>query len=646
MCRYVYSLLLLAVILPSCVYAQQQVSVISRCGGTETVTIPSITDIDQDGMDDRLEQLLLDKFMPVIVQFSNENCPGPALNGTGDTNLVACHIYPVPQQYTRSSSYDSILIHPVALVPSRGLVPGLIWYNSLVKVNCAVLYGQDCGLLGHVADVEGFNFSIRYIGPDTLAGWMYDTLMSDWMGDTIQSISHAGTTCQQIETYPYKSLRASWGIDSVYASPNKHGNYLTISGCGSSFICNPGCGSAQIRKHVRNINLGEPNATMVTDMGNLYPAYIGNDPWSTANFLNSLGGNAGSIRDKMLLPLNSSFIVGHVLTAAEICPLYAHCFGPFEHSYSDQACAGAPYSFHGRRITQSGTYRDTLSNSNGCDSVVTLTLSVLLPDSATYQASVCSGDIYSFHGQQLSASGVYYTALTDIHGCDSTVKLMLTAHTPTPYSYSAVACDSGYSFAGIMRGSSGIYRDTVPDMYGCDSVVTLSLIIDSLQAPTWSAGPADTVLPHSHAMVLTGTHPTGGTYTGAGVHGNIFYVDSVVPGAYPIIYTYTDTLGCSRSVTRVIDVLTTGIVETDIAAGISLYPNPASDMIVAVSGIFDGREVGVTLYDMMGQIKAAPYTIHGQNVSISCGSLADGVYWIRFAVGGIYINKRFIKTNR
>ena len=36
----------------------------------------------------------------------------------------------------------------LAVVPAKGLVPGLVWYKPLVMVNCALLYGKDCGLLG------------------------------------------------------------------------------------------------------------------------------------------------------------------------------------------------------------------------------------------------------------------------------------------------------------------------------------------------------------------------------------------------------------------------------------------------------------------------------------------------------------------
>lgn len=642
MIRFLFCLLLMAAT-PLFIKAQQQATVISRCGGSEIVTIPSIIDADLDGMGDRLEQLLLNRFMPKIIQFSDESCPGPALDGTGDSNLIVCHIYPVPQQYTRSSSYDSILIHPVALVPARGLVPGLIWYYPLVKVNCAILYGQDCGSLGHTADVEGFNFSLKYTGPDTLAGWMYDTTLTHWMADTIQTVSHAGTLCQQIETRQMKSLYIPYGADSVYASPDKHGNYLTIGGCGSSFICNPGCGNTKSFKHVRPVNLGEPNATLVADLGSVYAAYAGNDPWTTANFLNAQGGNAGAIRDKMILPLSSAFIHGHVLTAPEICPLYAKCFGPFVHTFTDHTCAGVPYQFHARSLIQSGTYRDTLSNINGCDSVVTLTLNVLPKDSHSYQEAVCNGSSYTFHGQQLTTSGIYSEMLTNMYGCDSTVILDLTVRNAVGVAYTAVACDTTYVFGGRVLSASGIYMDTLTDVHSCDSVVTLSLTIDSLGPPVWGAGSADTFMAHSHAILLT-AQPTGGVYSGPGVNGNVFYIDSVSPGSHLLTYTYTDALGCSSSVTRTMVVVTTGLNETETPTQIALYPNPVSEMLVAESASFVGCQLYLTVYDVTGQVLIVPYYHRGSLVNVDCKSLADGVYWAKFMINGQSVSKRFVKA--
>ena len=64
-------------LLPCMLAAQQKAVIIDRCGGVDSITIPAIIDNDRDGMDDRLEQKLLNYFMPVIIQYDNENCPGP-----------------------------------------------------------------------------------------------------------------------------------------------------------------------------------------------------------------------------------------------------------------------------------------------------------------------------------------------------------------------------------------------------------------------------------------------------------------------------------------------------------------------------------------------------------------------------------------
>lgn len=362
--------------LPLIISAQQNVVVVSRCGGTDTVIIPTIIDNDADGMDDALEQQLLNFFMPTVIQFDDESCPGPALNGTGDSNLIVCHIYPLPQQYTSSSSLDSVLTHPSAIVPKKGLSIGMIWYAPLIKVNTALLYGKDCGAAGHTADVEGFNFSLKYIGTDTVAGWMYDTDMQHWMGGTIQTVSHASTLCEHVETLPYKSALMPSGVDTVYASPDKHGNYLTISGCGSSFICNPGCGGIPSKKNVKNINIGEPNASLVSDLGYIYAAYTGNDPWGSSNFLSANSGNAGTIKAKMLLPLTSDFETGSALTSQiQICDIYSGCFSTGSAGLV-YTCPGATFPFYGDTLNVAGTYYHTLTTTYGCDSLIALTLRI------------------------------------------------------------------------------------------------------------------------------------------------------------------------------------------------------------------------------------------------------------------------------
>jgi hypothetical protein len=634
--------LILALIMPDFVNAQMHVAVMSKCGGVDTVVIPNIIDNDHDGMDDRLEQKLLDKFMPLIIQFSDESCPGPALNGTGDSNLIACHIYPIPQQYTRSSSYDSILVHPVPVVGPRQLRAGLIWYNPIIKINTAVLYGQDCGLAGHTADVEGFNFSVKYTGPDSAAGWMYDTLMNRWMGGTIQSVSHAATACQQVETYPYKSALYPAGKDTIYASPDKHGNYLTISQCGASFICNPGCGNAQSVKHCRNINLGEPNATLVADLGTCYAGYAGSDPWTSANFLSAQGGNAGAIRDKMIMSLTSDFITGHTLTAAEICPLYSYCYGPDRYAFSAVSCSNETYTFHGRTLTQSGTYYDTLANRSGCDSVVSVALTIYPFDTVPLTGSICNGHSYNFNGTLLSTPGLYRDTLSTVHGCDSILLLRLGVNNSSSYAFSHHLCAGDvYNLNGQMLSTAGQYIDTITNVAGCDSIITLTLAIDTPVSVVWSSS-TDTVLPHSNVLLLTAT-PAGGVYTGTGVSGNLFYPDSAAAGANVITYTYTDQYGCHSQASRTYYLVSTGVYELQLANAISLHPNPANDILIAESDLFN-TDSKPLVFDITGHAVSVGSETLGNKIKLHISSLASGMYMVRFTIHGIQVTKKFVKA--
>ncbi|MFN8300177.1 MAG: T9SS type A sorting domain-containing protein [Chitinophagales bacterium] len=623
----VIRLLFIFFALPAFLHAQQQVSVVNPCGGSQNLTIPSIADNDADGMDDILEQKLLNRFMPTIIQFSGETCPGPALDGTGDSNLVVCHIYPIPQQYARTNDLDSVLLNPVAVVPAKGLIPGLVWYKPLVMVNCALLYGKDCGLLGHTSDVEGFSFSLMYTGADSAAGWMYDTIMTNWMGGTIQTVSHAGTACEQIETKPYKSVLNPNGVDTVLASPDKHGNYLTTGGCGASFICNPGCGGTPSKKNVRPVNIGEPNASLVPDLGTYYPAYAGNDPWSNVKFLDAQGGDAGTIRDKMIKPLSTDFVQGHTLTANDICPIYTNCYGSSGSAYMDYTCAGYAYNFWGQQLVAPGSYQHTVTNSYGCDSTITLNLAYFATDT-TLSVAVCQGYGYMFNGQWLTTAGTYYDTLTASIGCDSIITLNLQVYPSQTDSTTAVVCAGRvYDFYGHQLTQPGNYSNILTNMYGCDSVILLTLVFDTVPPLTWNFN-VDTVLLTEPDIILTGALPVGGIYSGPGVYGPFFIPDSAGFGAHTLTYTFTDSLGCSDSIKRTISVVVSGI--EDIQENVlRLYPNPASERLFIELNEPISEPIHLYLYSATGQEMELPYQLFGSGLRVQTAWLPAGTYFVR-----------------
>jgi len=88
-------------------------------------------------------------------------------------------------------------------------------------------------------------------------------------------------------------------------------------------------------------------------------------------------------------------------------------------------CQGSSYLFNGQNLSQAGTYTDTMTGQNGCDSIITLHLTVNLIDTTHISQTICSGSIYYFNGNYLFNSGVYSETLTSMNGCDSIVILTL-----------------------------------------------------------------------------------------------------------------------------------------------------------------------------------------------------------------------------
>ncbi len=85
-------------------------------------------------------------------------------------------------------------------------------------------------------------------------------------------------------------------------------------------------------------------------------------------------------------------------------------------------CHGDSYQFGSKTITESGKYVETFAD----DSVVLLT-AVVLPDlRQTMDVMICKGDTYLFDDQMLTETGVYTQNLRSVDGCDSTITLNLT----------------------------------------------------------------------------------------------------------------------------------------------------------------------------------------------------------------------------
>ncbi len=125
--------------------------------------------------------------------------------------------------------------------------------------------------------------------------------------------------------------------------------------------------------------------------------------------------------------------------------------------------------------------KDTFKTINGCDSIVSLNLTINY--SKSFTDSIIGCNIYTW------INGVTYTSsdaaakdtFKTINGCDSIVSLNLTINYSKSFIDSIVACNSYTWVDGVTYTSSDTAaRDTFRTINGCDSVVSLNLNINTI----------------------------------------------------------------------------------------------------------------------------------------------------------------------
>lgn len=148
-------------------------------------------------------------------------------------------------------------------------------------------------------------------------------------------------------------------------------------------------------------------------------------------------------------------------------------------------CEGETYTFDGTEFDTEGTYTIVYTAQGGCDSTVTLNLSVFPHVSTNLDVTLCAGETYPFNGQELDQSGDYTVVLTSVNGCDSTVNLALTVLPAISSAFDASTCNGdSYEYAGVVLDQSGSYQFTLTAANGCDSMVTVNLTIYQDIPPT------------------------------------------------------------------------------------------------------------------------------------------------------------------
>ena len=279
------------------------------------------------------------------------------------------------------------------------------------------------------------------------------------------------------------------------------------------------------------------------------------------------------------------------------------------------------FSLNGHTYYSNGTFfqyqqlTQTLTNAAGCDSTLTFNLIMSRTIHDTLSETVC--DAFTWNGQTYTSSGIYTQNFINPIGCDSIVTVNLTVnHAVFDTLPPQIACKS-YTIFGSNLEQSGIYEFNFSMPNGCDSTLVLNLTINNPEVSVTSNGTTLT------ANANNADYQWINCATGLGIVGATTQTFTPnVGGNYAVIVTQnncTDTSDCFT-------IYNTNISENTLAALLQAYPNPTNKELTIELG-HEYSSVEVSILSVIGQELFTQKYSHSQFLKVTMPEL-KGMYFV------------------
>ena len=276
--------------------------------------------------------------------------------------------------------------------------------------------------------------------------------------------------------------------------------------------------------------------------------------------------------------------------------------------------------------TNTPTHNLVDSANNGCDSLVTLHL--------TINNSTIGSDTIIACGSYTWIDGITYTGSTTTptynlvgaadNGCDSLVTLHLTINYSTNSVDSITACDSYTWIDGVTYTSNNSTASfTLINSTGCDSLITLMLIINEVNTSVTQNGNVLTA-DQLGAVYQWVTCPSMSSILGAT---NQSY-SALTNGDYAVTISYN---GCSDT-SECYNVNSTGILENSFGNSLLLYPNPTvGNFSIDMGKIYP--DIQVDIMDLYGKVIQTENFSQRQLLRLKLQEKSTGVYLVLIKSG-------------
>jgi hypothetical protein len=278
---------------------------------------------------------------------------------------------------------------------------------------------------------------------------------------------------------------------------------------------------------------------------------------------------------------------------------------------------------------ESGTYSDIIANQVGCDSLISIALTILPAHSSELTITQCQPYISADGTETWTTSGTYMEMFQAVTGCDSLVQVNLTIVPPSYSEINVLQCDAYTSPSGSYTwAETGTYTDIITMESGCDSIITINLIIPVIESTIGE-----------NSNVLSATSPAefyqwincedNQPITGA----NEYYFEPSTDGSYAL---QLSDQGCIET-SNCIEFVYIGLEEPE-SVQFKLYPNPSNGKFYVLNSASQ-KINGIKITDIYGNLVAHHSKLNGSLLEIDM-DVTSGIYFVQIdSATGIEIIK-------
>ena len=221
-------------------------------------------------------------------------------------------------------------------------------------------------------------------------------------------------------------------------------------------------------------------------------------------------------------------------------------------------------------------------------------------------------------------------------GCDSIITLHLTVNPiSTNILNQSICAGDAYVFNGHSLTVGGTYKDTLQNYLGCDSITTLTLTVNPLPSKATTTSGATITATQTSATYQWIDCATNVPISGATARN----YTATATGDYAVIVT----VGSCFDTSSCVNIIISGI-ESIALSNIKVYPNPTSNDVKIDFGALISKG-NIKVYNTIGAI-VEETKIENQNIStLHVANYANGVYWLSIQINNQTQRLKIVKQD-